>query len=60
MALDPNDLANDLKAAFSNSPDPALKALTDSFYDALAVCITDQILRGEVTVSGNAETVNVT
>jgi hypothetical protein len=60
MALDPQDLANDLKTAFSNSPDPALKALTDTFYDTLAICITDQILRGEVTINSTPATVNIT
>lgn len=60
MALDPNDLATDLKTALSTSPDPTLKALVDNYFDLLAVAITDQILRGEVTVSGGAETVNVT
>lgn len=57
MALTPTALATDLKTAFSNSPDPALKALTDAHYDALAVCITNHIKRGSIiglqsTVSG--------
>lgn len=60
MPLNPADLANDLKAALSNSPDPTLQGLTDAFYDTLATCITDQILRAEVTVDGNAGTFPVT
>jgi hypothetical protein len=55
MALNPVDLSNDLKAAFSNSPDPAIKALTDAFYVQLAVCINTHIKRGSVA----AVTVNL-
>lgn len=48
MALNPVDLENDLKTAFSNSPDPALKALTDAFYTQLAICIDTHIKRGTI------------
>lgn len=57
MPLNPNDLAADLKTALSNSPDPAVKALTDGFYNALAVAITNHIKRGTVTgVTVNTQT----
>jgi hypothetical protein len=48
MALDPNLLATNLKAAFSTSPNPALKALTDAHYDQLAVIINNHILTAQV------------
>lgn len=48
MALNPNDLANDLKAAFSTSTDAPTKALTDAHWDQMAVIITTHILRAKV------------
>ncbi len=60
MPLNPADLANDLKAAFSNSTDPATKALTDAFYLQMAVCITDQIKRGVCVVPSGGGTIPVT
>jgi len=41
--LSPTPLANAMKAAFSTSPDLAIKALTDAHYVTLATVITDQI-----------------
>jgi hypothetical protein len=49
MALNPVDLATDLKAAFSTSNDPAIKQLIDSHYNQLAVIITNHILRAKVS-----------
>ena len=60
MPLVPTTLATDLKTAFSNSSDPATKALTDAFYDQLAICITDQIKRGEAIVPSTPITVLIT
>lgn len=48
MPLNPVLLAEDLKSQFSQSSDPALKALTDAFYDKLAICIDTHIKRGTV------------
>lgn len=48
MALDPTLLATDLKTAFSTSPEPALKAITDAHWDQMAAIITTHILRAKV------------
>jgi hypothetical protein len=48
MPINPDDLANDLKAAFSNSQDPVIKAAVDTYYNTLASIITNHIKRGSV------------
>ncbi len=48
MALDPNVLATALKTAFSTSPNPALKTITDAHYDQLAAIFTTYMLTAQV------------
>ncbi len=56
MALNSNDLKNDLVAAIVASDSTLTQAQIDKMtiiFEKFAIAITDQIKRGSITVSGN-------
>lgn len=60
MPINSATLATALKASFSNSSDPVLKALTDAHYTQMAVDITNQIKTGSAVVPSVPITVLIT
>ncbi len=48
MALNQATLATQFKTAFSTSPDPAIKALTDAHWDQMAAIIFTFVKSGQI------------